>query len=309
MPQTINSLSKAPELINEAIDKRQAALDKALSRAERELYFSVLSDLVENLTFGADGKVKRTAKNLLQISKVDAIFDRWGDEFGTGLVRDFTADLLAVGAMTADMYDGMADEAELKAVTDDNTLLLAALGITAAGAVITGSMMWEIWRASQVRQELKNRVLSAIKSGQTLKELTKTVRDFTVGTGEGGKITAFWHGNAYDLFNQAAEIKNEQFRAALKLHWFIYAGDIIKDSRAFCIAKAGKVFADVEADTEWPNDPNLIGKNSGVPYTPRIDRGRWNCRHRIRYITRELAVQLDKKKVEQIEAEYGSTRI
>ena len=126
-----------------------------------------------------------------------------------------------------------------------------------------------------------------------------------VGIGECGKLTSFWHGNAYDLFNQAAEIKNEQFRAALKLHWFIYAGDIIKDSRAFCIAKAGKVFADVEADTEWPNDPNLIAKNSGIPYTPRVDRGRMNCRHRIRYITRELAVQLDKKKVELIESKYG----
>lgn len=304
MPQTINSISKTPELINEAIDKRQAALDTALSKAERELYFAILSGLVENLTFDENGKVRRTAKNLLQISKVDAIFDRWGDEFGKDLVREFTDDLLAVGAMTEGMYDGMATEKELQAVTDDNTLLLAALGITAAGAVITGSIMWEIWRASEVRAELKNHVLSAIKSGQTLKQLTQTVREFMVGTGEGGNLTGFWHTNAYDLFNQAAEIKNEQFRASLNLHWFIYAGDIIKDSRAFCIAKAGKVFADVEADTEWPKDPNLIGKNSGIPYTPRIDRGRWNCRHRIRYITRELAVQLDKKKVETIEAKY-----
>lgn len=305
MPQTVNSLSKTPELINEAIDKRQDALGKELSKGERELYFAVLSDLVEKLTFGADGKVRRTAKNLLLISKTDAIFDRLGDEFGKQLVKDFADDLLSVSAMTAGMYEGEASEKELQEITDDNTLLLAALGITAAGAVITGSLMWEIWRMHQVRAAMKTTLVAAIKSGQTLKELTKTVRDFAIGTGEGGRLSQFWRTYAYDLFNQTAEIKNEQFRAALNLHWFIYAGDIIKDSRAFCIAKAGKVFADVEADTEWPVDPNLIGKNSGIPYTPRIDRGRWNCRHRIRYITRELAVQLDKKKVEQIEAKYG----
>jgi hypothetical protein len=82
-------------------------------------------------------------------------------------------------------------------------------------------------------------------------------------------------------------------------------GDVIKDSRTFCIKKAGKVFAVIEADTEWPTDPDLIGKGSGIPYTPRIDRGRWNCRHRIRYISEELAKKLDPKKVAQIEQSYG----
>ena len=302
---TISELSKQPGLINEAIEKRQDALGRALSEEEREIYFSLLSGIVEKLTFDKDGKVKRTAKNLLLISQVDKVFDEWADKRGRGLIKEFTEDLLAVAGMTALMYDGEADEAELEAITADNLLILAALGASAAGEILKGGYLWEMWRANQVRQELKSVLLSAIQSRQTLKNLQKTVREFAVGTGNGGKLLEFWQVFGLDTFNRVQEMKNEQFRERLDLHWFIYVGDVIKNTRDFCRPKAGGVFADVEADKEWPKDPDLPGKTSGIPYTPRIDRGRWNCRHRIRYITRELAIQLDPNKVEAIEKKYN----
>lgn len=302
---TISELSKQPGLINEAIEKRQDAFGRALSEEEREIYFSLLSGIVEKLTFDKDGKVKRTAKNLLLISQVDKVFDEWAENRGRGLIKEFTEDLLAVAGMTALMYEGEADEAELEAITADNLLILAALGASAAGEILKGGYLWEMWRANQVRQELKSVFLSAIQSRQTLKNLQKTVREFAVGTGNGGKLLEFWQVFGLDTFNRVQEMKNEQFRERLDLHWFIYVGDVIKNTRDFCRPKAGGVFADVEADTEWPKDPDLPGKTSGIPYTPRIDRGRWNCRHRIRYITRELAIQLDPNKVEAIEKKYN----
>ena len=236
---------------------------------------------------------------------MDKVFDEWADKRGRGLIKEFTEDLLAVAGMTALMYDGEADEAELEAITADNLLILAALGASAAGEILKGGYLWEMWRANQVRQELKSVLLSAIQSRQTLKNLQKTVREFAVGTGNGGKLLEFWQVFGLDTFNRVQEMKNEQFRERLDLHWFIYVGDVIKNTRDFCRPKAGGVFADVEADKEWPKDPDLPGKTSGIPYTPRIDRGRWNCRHRIRYITRELAIQLDPNKVEAIEKKYN----
>jgi hypothetical protein len=306
MPQTINPLSSAPNALNAAIDKRQAELDATLAKAEKELYFLVLANLIERFSFGKDGSLRRVAKNWLLISTVDSIFDAWSHAEGRETIGDFVRDLLAVAGMTALFYEGMADADKIEEIAADDDAIWAAIGATAAGDIIKGSWMWEIWQANQVRQALKNVLLSAIKSQMTLSELTATVRQFAVGSGAGGKLTHFWRTYAYDLFNQVAEVKNEQFRQALDLHWFIYVGDVIDNTRAFCRPKAGKVFADIEADTEWPTDPDLIGKTSGIPYAPRIDRGRWNCRHRIRYITRELAVQLDKKKVEAVEASYGS---
>lgn len=87
---------------------------------------------------------------------------------------------------------------------------------------------------------------------------------------------------------------------------YLYVGDVIKDSRTFCRKKAGRIFAIQEADAEWPNDRDLIGRGSAIPYTPRIDRGRWNCRHRIRYITEEMAEKIDPAKVARIKQKYGS---
>lgn len=304
MPQLFEKLSAPADLITEAIDSRQAALGRRLTDAERELYDLVLSDIVARLKT-KDGKVLRNAKNLVLISAVDGVFDSWADGNLKDLTANFVSDILAMAEMTAAMYEGQADEKDLKDVANDNSFLLAALGVTASGEITKGSLMWEIYRASQIRQSLKNILLASIRRGATLAQVGVTVKGYIRGTEKAeGIVTGFWRTYAYDLFNQAAEIKNEQFRERLDLHWFIYVGGIIKDSRDFCIAKAGKVFADVEADTEWPKDPTLIGKNSGIPYTPRIDRGRWNCRHRIRYITRETAYQLAPQKVLEIEKKY-----
>ena len=49
---------------------------------------------------------------------------------------------------------------------------------------------------------------------------------------------------------------------------------------------------------KWKNDPTLPRKTSErdsgtlVGYDPLVDMGRWNCRHRTRFISRELAQEL-----------------
>ena len=66
----------------------------------------------------------------------------------------------------------------------------------------------------------------------------------------------------------------------------------------FCIKRNGKVFTVEEAEKEWPKDPTLPRtrkeRQSGVltGYNPTVDMGRWNCRHRTRYISPALAEQL-----------------
>lgn len=208
--------------------------------------------------------------------------------------------------MTGELYAGEAPAATLAKIIADNTLLLRAIGVTASGNVIKGSILWEVSNSPQVRQGVKSVVISAIQSGWTLAEFTDGLRTFIRGIkGATGRLVNYWRTYAYDIFNQAAEVKNEQFRRGLDMQWLLYVGDIIKDSRAFCVKKAGNVFAVIEADTEWPDDPDLVGKKSGIPYVPRIDRGRWNCRHRIRYITEELALQIDPAKVKLIKAKYN----
>lgn len=305
--QILSRLSAKADAITKAIDRKQTALDRRLARLERELFTLLQVELFGRLQFDKDGKLLNNTHNLALLIRIDKAFERFEKLFLRDVLGSYVSDLLQVSALTGEMYTGEGTEALIKKIATDNALLRASIGVTPSGRVVQGSVLWEVSQSAPVRQGVKNVVISAIQAGLTLKDLTDTLRDFVQGAkGVGGRLRKFWRTYAYDVFNQAAEIKNEQFRRGLGMQWFIYVGDIIQDSREFCIAKAGKVFAVIEADTEWPNDPDLIGKNSGIPYTPRIDRGRWNCRHRIRYITEEMALQLDAKKVQQIQEKYGS---
>lgn len=300
----ITRLSREAERLTDFIDQRQRALDRRLAALERQMFEQIRDDLFVRLEI-VDGKIANSVANLLLIARLDEIFAGLVNTGGVVLVGEFIREVLTAARLTVDYYSDF-DEATLQRVLNDNAVLLAALGISAAGALIAGGIMADIANAAQVRQDIKTVLIGAIKSGSTLSEVTKAAREYVTGTRETeGRLTRHWRTYAYDLFNQAAEVKNEEFRRALNLQWFIYVGDVIRDSRQFCVKKSGKIFAAVEADAEWPKDPDLIGKTSGIPYTPRIDRGRWNCRHRIRYISEELAVQLDPKKVNFVKKKYG----
>lgn len=301
----LSRLKKKADTITNAIDREQRNLDRELQALERVLFLALQDELFGQLKTEG-GKLVMSRENLLLLLRVDAIFNIWLQEFQTGIVLDFAAQLLSIAALTGEMYTNMGTEKLVREIADDNAMLRAAIGIDADGRVIPGTILYDVSTVAQVRQDVKNVVLQAIKQQQTLREFSTTLRDYVVSTPDAdGRLKKYWRTYAYDLFNQSTEIKNEQFRRGLDLQWFIYVGDVIKDSREFCRKKAGNVFSVVEADTEWPNDKDLIGKGSGIPYTPRIDRGRWNCRHRIRYISEEMAVTLNANKVKRIQGKYG----
>ena len=307
-PQTlIDGLSKKADRITDAIERKEATVDRALYVAERDLFALMVEQFISRLSI-RDGIVENTAANLMLLSQLDRVFDQFQREILGGAMPVFVDSLFEVVAMTGELYTGMEAATVLDAITKDNAVIRAAIGVDNAGNVLRGTVLWDLSNAAPVRDGLKNVVLKAIQSGDTLQAFTKSVKDYVTGTpGTQGRLRSYYRTYAYDLFNQVQEAKNEQFRRGLDLQWFIYVGDVIKDSREFCARKAGKIFAVEEADKEWPNDPTLIGKSSGIPYTPRIDRGRWNCRHRIRYISREMAEQIDPAKVKRIEEKYGGT--
>ena len=305
----LTDLSKQAEQIQAAIDSRQESLGRDVSKAERELFLRLLDDIFSQLDF-ENGAIANNTGNYLLLTRLDNAFKSWQNEVMNPVMSNFVKDLFAIAEMTGIYYQDYAAEKIIQDIATSNELLRAALGIDSKGNLIKGSILADISGVPTVKQDAKALFLQSVTSNQTLKELTKTFKDFIRGKeGNKGAINTYFNsrasGYAYDLFNKVAEVKNEQFRENLGLQYFIYVGDVIKDSRTFCIKKAGKVFSVIEADTEWPTDPDLIAKGSGIPYTPRIDRGRMNCRHRIRYISEELAVKLDRKKVEQIRQSYG----
>ena len=308
--EILKALEKKAEAISAAIDLKQVATGKQIASAEKELFSLILERLFQRLKFDNDGKLINSTNNLAVLVQIDKAFEQFRKVVLKNVLSRYVSDLIEISRLTGEMYTGEASATILAKIAADNGLLLASIGVTQSGTVVKGSILWEISNSATVRQGAKGVVVAAIHGGFTFSELANALMRFFLGAkGATGRLQQFWRTYAYDLFNKAAEIKNEQFRRGLNLQWFLYVGDIIKDSRKFCVAKAGGVFAVIEADTEWPNDPDLVGKNSGIPYIPRIDRGRWNCRHRIRYITEGLAKQIDPVKVSRIKVKYGSDSV
>ncbi len=303
--ELIARLEIAAEAVTNAIDKAISQTERDVLDMQKALYSILRDELLPRLETRG-GVILNTKGNLALVSFLDSIFDAWRRDHATEIVSDYVVRLLATASMVGAYYREEADKDTVERIASDTSILAAALGVTTTGDVLRGSVVWEILQADEVRKNIKNNVVRSILASQGTREFLGMMRDYITGTKESeGVLTRFWQANALDNFNRAAEVQNEQFREALDLRWFIYVGDIIKDSRDFCIKKAGKIFATIEADQDWPKDPDLIGKTSGVPYTPRIDRGRWNCRHRIRYISEELAVQIDPKKVSLVKKKYG----
>lgn len=106
-----------------------------------------------------------------------------------------------------------------------------------------------------------------------------------------GIVGDYFRRYAYDAYNEVREIANVQFAEGLGLKYFIYEGSVISTTRKFCSKKAGKVFSTEEAK-KWKNDPDLIEQSTKATYKPLIERGRYNCRHFINYISDELAFVL-----------------
>ena len=125
------------------------------------------------------------------------------------------------------------------------------------------------------------------------------MQEIVVGTQvRDGALEKYYKQFAYDTFNQTDAAINKHYADSLDLKWFIYQGSLIDTSRPFCVKRAGKVFNTEETD-KWKCDPDLIGKPKGKKcddsYNPLIERGRYNCRHTLRYITEDLACEMGRE--------------
>jgi hypothetical protein len=293
-------LAGETDAIGKAIDQKIAAFDRSVSLMEKELFRLLVEQFLSRLQV-RDGRLVNSVDNLATLAKIDDVLTVWRREFVVRALRGYVKSVLEVVAQTGELYRDAAPSDVLERIAQDNASLRAAIGINARGAVVPGSFLAELGLVSAVRQDIKNIVLSGIQGGSTITAFQNTLRDFVTGNRQvDGRLRRYYRQYAFDVWNQAFETKNKQFADALGLRWFIYAGDIIRTTRTFCRKKVGKVFAVEEAVRTWPNDPDLIGRTRPEVYNPIRDRGRWNCRHRIRYISEELARQIDPAKVDRI---------
>jgi hypothetical protein len=185
----------------------------------------------------------------------------------------------------------------MQALTDSTESINFRLGLTAAGVLIVGGYLYNLFRDNTVSTSITQSVYKGMISGTPLSDLKTTLQSDVLGETEqlpneeekvtkNGLLGKVWSPVANDVFTQVDRTASTVISNATDLKYFIYSGTIIATSRAFCILKCNKVFSTEDAK-HWINeDPGPIFDKE--TYEPLIDLGGYRCRHSLMYISNEL---------------------
>lgn len=283
------AMTEASEQLAQVIDLRIAELEGEAMRLQGELY-TLTNDRALALDT-VDGRIKPTAANLGRVATLDRAFNTF-EKSMRSLMERFAGWLLGVAAEVEEVYTlGGFKVGDVQVLT---RAIEARIGIT-GNTLTPGGYLDRLAKADSVKQQVKDFMLRGIAGKMPLADLSKGLRGLVVGNpGVDGAMVRYLRQYAYDTFNEVRELQNKGIADRLKLRHFVYAGSLIKESRAFCRKRAGKVFTTDEVKT-WKNDPTLIEPRTRDSYNPLVERGRYNCRHWIDYISEEMYLILKEK--------------
>lgn len=281
--------------------KRLASAEESLAAAvlkyQNSLYGLLASEYLP-LFDVEDGVLANSPKNDRLIGQIDRYFDRLEKAMNRDILAPLFKGFLETAKLSAEYYNALGFK---KAVVDkllrDKIRLEAKLGVTPTGRLDKKGYLYRLGQTSQVRQELKEYVIKNLTGDTAFLDFQLGFRNLVVGNrrvkglATQGALQRYFDQYAIDSFAQTDATVNKQFAHELQLKHFIYEGSLIKTSRAFCKKRAGEAFEVKETKT-WKDDPDLIDKKTKDTYKPLIERGRYRCRHSIRYITEALYREL-----------------
>ena len=277
-------------------DALKLRLDRMLAAAQASLLRRILADILPALKL-ENGYIVNSVSNMAKANLIERVFDELGRDEMAAILKDYTDALLGITGKNAAYYFSMGFDAEkVAAIAADSVLIKSVVGIGANGEIIKDSFLYRLGRSDMVREQIKQYLLSSIATKQSLTAIQKGFSSVIKGNAQvDGALLGYWNNYAYDAFSKAREVDNLHFKDEIGLKHFVYQGGLIKTSRDFCRKKNGKVFSEDEARKNWPNDPDLIDKKHKSKYNPILDRGRYNCRHFLMWISEDMANELKAK--------------
>ena len=277
---------------SEWIASHLTGMDKELKIMQEKLLNLILSDYVGKFKRGSDGRLLYNAFNVNLANEMEAVFDKFNVLFHDNYLKSWAMEALNVTQFTADYYKGMGIAAStVESMMQQLEFLKPSIGIEVGKTVetskiIPGSYLDKLSQSDSVRLEVKDYILQNIAGKSDYQSYVSGFKDLIVGNDEiEGRLQRYYRQYAYDTYNEVESSADLYLADNLELEYFIYEGDVVDKSRPFCEERYGKVFS--RKDIERWREMDWKGKNKDVPF--EISRGGYNCRHRINWITAELA--------------------
>ena len=293
------------------IDKQRDRLIDSVVEIQSRLLTAILSEIVPELD-QKNGIVLETEKNYQLISRLDKLYKDFekqtsatvlkevNNTFSNIRSKDYDFLTIPLGGDLPEKFREIAKEAA--EITD---LRFGLKG----GKFVRGGYLETLLKemnSLSLKRLLSKMVTSQVNMSAFIKYISSYFK-----SREGFETKFRWF--AFDLYQQYDATYNSRLADKLNLTNFIYQGGLIDDSRDFCACHDGKVW-NIEDTKKWatwrPSDCDGYPKgyvqkqkNDEIPsylgypgYDPLIDRGGYNCRHQLNYITDELAEILRKEK-------------
>jgi hypothetical protein len=269
---------------------------RRLMRRVREAQGKLSTQLLEYLIAldYEEGKIIETPQNLSRLNVLRAIFENFAQLEMNAVGEEFAKDLFDLARKNAAWYELIGIDAELAGrLADDLTMIREKLGVDASGKLIKGGYLSQMAEGAQIKGKIVDYVIQSMSSQTPQKEFLKGLQQIIKGVPKQsvGALESFWTSYAYDVPAAVREIQNLKMANELGFNYFIYTGGLIDTSRDFCRKKNGRVFSRDDAE-KWVNDPDLIDQKTKSTYKPLIERGRYNCRHFLMWITDERAEEI-----------------
>ena len=289
--ESIDKLKKLIARKEQFIATKEGRLSAEVFQLEKEILEILMAEYVPKLQTDASGQLIANEQNLALITELDGSFEKFYSLHADALSK-VSEDLIKMTSFSAKYYvEGLGyARQKIDSLVQSLNLIEKAIGIK-SGKFIKGSFIDSLVKAPEVKRKIKKYIIESIAARKPMREFSKGLRELIVGTDKtDGRLQKYYKQYIYDLFNKVDAIVSKHIADELGLKHFLYAGTIIKSSRKFCIKRAGKVFH-IDDTKTWKDDPDLIDKSTKESYNPLIERGRYNCRHIIMYITEELAIK------------------
>jgi hypothetical protein len=243
--------------MDSVLDSNEALLQTALETVNRKI------QLLQAQLESENGRLLTTKLNLDRAMKmrveIASLYSTYNNAVETVLETYSQAAIDAVDSLGIDFQFSQADAELLKAMTNDSRVQLLQYGVANAA-------------------EVSNATYLAVVTGGSLDDLVMQTEQMLIGGTDkrGRPLSMYAKTIASTNYMSVNNVVNKRVGERLGVDKWKYTGTTVRDSRPFCVERAGKVYTTEEINA-W-NKLDWAGKAGDV----WVNCGGWNCRHTIR---------------------------
>ncbi len=309
LPRRIDDLLKRKE---QFLLSSEAALNTKLRQMQNILVSKITEEIIPELDVSG-GRIRNTLKNYRLLTSLDKVYTDFQKGQRIPFVEEVGGTTARITAMNQQYFNVMLG-VEVpglfpKVAKEAAAKMYARLGLEGS-KIIVGGYFETLIKNEALLLDVKKLAAQAVTGQFRMKDFVKGLNTLIVGEdGKPGGMERQFNRYAHDLYMQYDSAYSTALADATGMNYFIYQGGTVKDSRDFCVANNNKVFKreDAEKWRTWTPSQGVYPEGykvkqkdqSAVPsyldypgYDPLTDRGGYNCRHYIGWITDSIAQRM-----------------